>query len=179
MSEDLVCSDFCEERGFARPAELLRALGGGGRTLYVVMERGAEYNDEIMRPNHEGEPKWIFLDRAEAENAAAERNALWYRWNNILDYCYDLKDVTPYPAPELARRISEILGRTYDLANGGEPTYDYSDQPLVEGPVTDEQMRKIADLFTLKFFDVVETCFTEPEPALPFGDGSSPGEGQP
>ena len=179
MSEDMVCSDFCEERGFARPAELLRAFGGGRRTVYVVMERGAEYNDEIMSPNHGGDPKWAFLDRAEAERDAAERDAGWHREYNILDYCYRLKDVTPHPAGELALRISGILGRTYDLPGGGDPTYAGSDGPLVEGPVTDEQMRKIADLFTLKFFYVVETTFSEPEPALPLGDGSSPGEGRP
>jgi hypothetical protein len=178
MSEDLVCSDFCEERGFARPAELLRALGGGRRTVYVVMERGAEYNDEIMSPNLGGDPKWAFLDRAEAERAAAERNARWHRENNILDYCYELKHVTPYPAGELALRISDILGRPYELPDGGEPTFEYHDGPLVEGPVTGEQMRKIADLFTLKFFYVVETTFSEPGPAPAFGDGSSPGEGQ-
>lgn len=179
MSDDLVCSDFCEERGFARPAELLRAVGGGQRTVYVVMERGAEYNDEIMSPNLAGNPKWVFLDRAEAERAAAERDASWHRGNNILDYCYQLKDVSPYPVGELGRRISEILGRTYELPDDGDPTYGYTDGPLVTGPVTDEQMRKIAELFTLKFFYVLETTFSEPEPALPLGDGSSPGEGQP
>jgi hypothetical protein len=179
MSEDLVCSDFCEERGFSRPAELLRALGGGGRTVYVVMERGAEYNDNIMSPNLGGDPKWAFLDRAEAENAAAEREARWHREHNILDYCYDLKEVTPYPDYELARRISGILGRPYDLPNEGEPTFTPYDGPLVQGPVTGEQMRKIAELFTLKFFYVVETTISEPGPALPFGDGPSPGEGQP
>lgn len=176
MSEDLVCSDFCEERGYARPAELLRALGGGQRSVYVVLERGAEYDDCIMSPNAGGDPKWIFLDRAEAEDAAAERDARWHREHNILGYCYDLKDVTPYPDYELARRISEILGRPYELPYRDRPLYYGS---LVEGPVTGEQMRKIAALFTLKFFYVVETTFAEPEPALPFGDGSSLREGQP
>ena len=179
MSEDLVCSDFCEERGFARPAELLRALGGEPRTVYVVMERGAEYDDCLMSPKVGGDPKWVFLDRAEAEDAAAERGARWHREHNILGYCYDLKEVTPYPDYELARRISGILGRPYELPDRGHPKYHGYDGPLVEGPVTDEQMRKIAELFTLKFFYVVETSFSDPEPALPIGDGSSPGEGQP
>jgi hypothetical protein len=177
MSEDLVCSDLCEERGFSRPAELLRAVGGGGRTLYVVMERGAEYNDEIMAPNRGGDPKWAFLDRVEAERAAADRNGRWHRENNILDFCYQLKDVTPYTDDELARRISEILGRPYAMPDVGAPIE--GDGALVDGPVTDEQMRRIAELFTLKFFYVVETHFSEPGPALPFGDGSSPGEDHP
>jgi hypothetical protein len=179
MSDDLVCSDFCEERGFPRQAEWLRAFGGERRTVYIVMERGAEYNDEIMDPHRGGDPGWAFLDRAEAENAAAERDARWHRENNILDYCYRLKDVTPYPADELARRISDILGRPYSLPNDGRPTFAHADGPLVPGPVTDEQMRKIADLFTLKFFYVVETHFSNPGPALASGDGTSPGEGQP
>jgi hypothetical protein len=179
MSEDLVCSDLCEERGFPRQAELLRAVGGGGRTVYVVMERGAEYNDEIMSPHSGGDPKWAFLDRAEAERAAAERNARWHRENNILDYCYQLQDVTPYPAGELERRISDILGRSYTLPNEGHPTFARSDGQFVEGPVTGEQMRRIAELFTLKFFYVVETHFSEPGRTLPFGNGSSPGEDHP
>jgi hypothetical protein len=179
MSEDLVCSDLCEERGFARQADLLRALGGGLRTVYVVMERGAEYNDEIMDPHLGGDPKWAFLDRAEAERAAAERNARWHRENDILDYCYRLKDVTSYPADELAHQISDILGRPYTLSNDGHPTFARADGPLVPAPITDEQMRRIAELFTLKFFYVVETHFSEPERALPFGEGSSPKEGKP
>ncbi len=173
MSEDLVCSDFCEEKGFARSSEFLRAVGGG-RRVYVVMERGAEYNDEIMSPDVGGAPRWAFLDRAEAEEAAAGRDANWHRENNILDYCYQLKDITPHSAAELADRISEILGRTFELPD--EDDFDTTGEPLVEGPVTDEQMRKIAELFTLKFFYVVETTFSEPEPALPIGDGSSLGE---
>jgi hypothetical protein len=179
MSDDLVCSDFCEERGFPRQAELLRAVAGQRQPVYLVIERGAEYNDEIMSPHAAGEPKSAFLDRAEAERAAAERNARWYRQNNILDYCYQLKDVTPYPAGELERRISDILGRSYALPNDGNSTFAYSEEPLVPRPVTDEQMRRIAELFTLKFFYVVETHFSEPGPALPFGDGSSPGEDHP
>ena len=175
MSEDLVCSDFCEEQGFARSAELLRAVGGG-RTVYVVMERGAEYNDEIVEPFAGGDPRWAFLNRAQAEEAAADRDARWHRENNILDFCYRLADVTPHPAAELARRISEILGRPYALPNGGKATYAKADGPLVDGPVTDEQMRKIAELFTRKFFYVVETTFSDPEPALPFGDRTSLGE---
>lgn len=173
MSEDLICSDFCEEKGFARSAELLRAVGGG-RTVYVVMERGAEYNDEIMAPYIGGDPRWAFLDRTEAEKAAADRNASWHRQNNILEFCYQLKDITPHPAAELARRISEILGRPFELPD--EDDFDPTGEPLVEGPVTDEQMRKISELFTLKFFYVVETTFSDPEPALPIGDGSSLGE---
>jgi hypothetical protein len=179
MSDDLVCSDLCEERGFLRQAELLRAVAGERGSVYVVMERGAEYNDEIMSPHAEGDPRSAFLDRAEAERVASERNARWHRENNILDYCYRLKDVTPYAADELARRISEIIGRPYELPNGGHATFAKADEPLVPGPLTGEQMRRIAELFTLKFYYVVETHFSLPGRDLPFGDGASPGEDHP
>jgi hypothetical protein len=171
MSDDLVCSDLCEESGFPRQAGLLRAVAGERQAVYVVMERGAEYNDEIMDPNAEGEPKLAFVDREEAERVAADRNARWHRENNILDYCYRLDAVTPHAAPELARRISEILGRPYALPNGGRPTFAGSEAPLVPGPVTDQQMRGIAGLFSLKFFYVVETHFSGP------GVGAPPTEG--
>ena len=159
MDDDLVCSDFGEENGFARPAELLRALAGGTRKAYVVMERGAEYNDEIVAPRKQGEPQSIFLDRARAERVAADRNTRWYRENNILDHCYDLKEVCPDPADQLAAKIAAILGRDYSLPNGGQPTFEFDSSPLIDGPATDEQMLRIAELFTLKFFYIAETEF--------------------
>ncbi len=179
MDDHLVCSDLCEEHGFQRQAELLRAIADGGRTAYVVMERGAEYNDEITSPNEEGEPVTVFLDRAEAERAAAERDAAWHRSNNILDFCYTLREVTDLPTDTLERRISEILGRPYHLPNEGQPTYSWSEQPLVPEPVTDEQMLQIADLFKLKFFYVVETQFARPDRELPLSFESTPKEDQP
>ena len=164
MDEDLVCSDFCEEQGYTRQAELLRALGGMGRAAYVVMERGAEYNDEIMSPDVAGEPGVVYLDRGEAARAAASKNAEWYRENNILDYCYNLKEVTEHSQEELERRIAEILGRPYRMPNDGEPSFAAMEDPLVDGSVTEEQMLRIADLFTLKFFYVAETQFAAPTP---------------
>jgi hypothetical protein len=178
MSDDLVCSDLCEEGGFPRQAELLRALAGERSTVYLVMERGAEYNDEIMNPQREGDPKSVFLDRHEAEQAALARNASWHRTNSILDYCYKLSDVTAHSEKELNRRISEILGRPYELPGEGHPTLGYFEESLVSGPVTDEQMKKISELFTLKFFYVVESHFSRPAPGLPFGEELPHTEGQ-
>ena len=166
MDEDLVCSDFCEEQGYTRQAELLRALGGEGQTAYVVMERGAEYNDEIMSPDEAGEPGTAYLDREEAARAAAAKNAEWYRENNILDYCYSLRDVSEHSKEELERRIAEILGRPYQMPYEGEASFASMEEPLVDKPVTDEQMLRIADLFTLKFFYVAETRFAAPAPSL-------------
>jgi hypothetical protein len=160
VTEDLACSDLCEENGFHRPAELLRSISGRGRKVYVVVERGAEYNDEIYSPREKGEPRTIFLEREAAERAAADRDADWHRYNNILDFCYQLKQVTDLSAAELSARIGTILDREYRLPNEGYPTYASAEGPLIpDPPPTDEQMRAIAALFTLKFFYVEETEF--------------------
>jgi hypothetical protein len=176
LSEDLVCSDLCEEHGFLRQAEVLRSLAAGQGTAYVVMERGAEYNDEIMDPWLAGEPRTVFLDRGEAERVAAARNANWLCENHILDFCYRLQDVTEHSAEELSRRISNILGRPFLLENDGHPTFARADGPLITGPATDQQKLRIAELFTLKFFYVAETRFAAPEPGLPLSDEASPRE---
>jgi hypothetical protein len=159
VDENLACSDLCEENGFTRQAELLRAISGNGGKAYVVIERGSEYNDEIYSPQLVGDPRTIFLDEAVAERVAARRNADWYRDNNILDYCYSLDQVTDLSAAELSSKIAAILGRDYQLPNSGESTWARADDPLITGPVTDEQMQRVADLFTLKFYYVVETEF--------------------
>ena len=154
MDEDLVCSDFCEENGFAASAELLRALAGGGGKAYVVMERGAEYDDCIMEPKREGQPRTIFLDRAEAERAASERDARWHRENNILWHCYNIEEITGLPRPELGARISAILGIDLDP----EASYWGADS-LLTASASDRQAREFAALFTLKFHYVLETEF--------------------
>jgi hypothetical protein len=159
VDEHLACSDLCEENGFTRQAELLRSIAGQGRKAYLVVERGAEYNDEIISPRQFGDPKTVFIDRETADKAAAELNAAWYRHNNILDYCYRLAEVTDLSASELSVKIAAILGRDYELPNNGFPTRARSEGPLISGPSTDEQMHQIADLFTLKFYYVVETEF--------------------
>ena len=57
VDENLACSDLCEENGFTRQAELLRAISGNGGKAYVVIERGSEYNDEIYSPSTGGRPQ--------------------------------------------------------------------------------------------------------------------------
>lgn len=161
MDDHLVCSDFCEENGFPKAADWLRAASGCRRTAYVVMERGTEYDDCIDLPRAEGHPRTIFLDRGEAERAAALRNAAWHRENNVLKFCYDIKDVTDLSEAQLASAIGEILGRPIVLPPCGGRWYDETDEPIMKGRVTDEQMMRFAGLFTLKFFYVAETKFAE------------------
>jgi len=155
----LACSDLCEENGFTRQAELLRSFHRNGGKAYVIFERSAAYNDEIYSPQKAGEPSTIYLDEATARKVAAERNTEWYRNNNILDYCDNLNQVTNLSAAELFEKIAAIVGREHELPNGGFPTFARTEDPLIPGTVTDEQMQQIADLFTLKFYYVVETEF--------------------
>ena len=63
MDDYLACSDLCEEQGFLRQAELLRAVGRGQGRAFLVLERGYHYNDYNYDLDRQGQPRTVFLDR--------------------------------------------------------------------------------------------------------------------
>jgi hypothetical protein len=156
MDEDLVVSDLCEEEGFPRQAALLRAVAGGPGKAYVVAERGFEYNDEYNYVSGgDGTPKTLFLDRAEAEQAACLLNGQRLREIDLGEFGLDTDDFTSLPQGELERRVGAVLGIEFQLFPGGmvEPT-------AFPASATDGQMAEVARLFDrLPFFHVIEVEF--------------------
>jgi hypothetical protein len=156
VDEDLVVSDLCEEKGFPRQAALLRAVADGAGKAYVVAERGFEYNDEHDYVSREdGTPKTLYLDRADAERAAALWNGRRLREIDLGGFGLDTDDFTSLRQPEVERRVGEILGIRFELFPGGmvAPT------PFPPS-ATDEQMAEVAKLFDrLPFYHVIEVEF--------------------
>lgn len=166
MDDDLVCSDLCEEQGFARQAELLRALAGAGNKLYVLAERGYQNHDGVLElpPDEFGEPlagrpRAVFVDRDEALRSADLRNARVYRDRevNILDFGFSLDALTDHPEEALNREIGAILGRDFDIFGGRGEAALANDGPNPFPPdATDEQMVRVVQLFNVRFFHVIE-----------------------
>jgi hypothetical protein len=154
MDDFLACSDLCEENGFARQAAMLRAMAGAGGKVYVVAERDVDYNDEnLFVRDDDGQPQTLFFDRAEADRAAASRNAERLRNLPLMEYGINLDDFTSLGEPELNRRAGAILGVDFDLWSHGE-----SDIPFATA--SDPQLAELSRLFDkLKFFHVLEAEF--------------------
>jgi hypothetical protein len=154
------CAELCEENGFPRQAALFRALGSG-RKAYVVVERGTQsypHDPDQLSLDERGEPRAIYLDREQADRAAALWNARKFREHNVARFCYDVQDldsITELDAEELAGRVGEILGREVDP----DELLDRDVESSFFASATDPQMMEIAGLFTMRFFDVVEVSF--------------------
>ncbi len=154
MDELRISSDVCEEAGLADEATFLRSISNQTCKAYVVVERGFEYNDEIYDLNEEQSPRHVFLDKTSALREAETRNVEQIRQFNPLAFCYGLDEITSLQREELGRRVSEILGRDFQLP-GEEESWDLD--PIFPPAATDEQMRAIAKLFDgLEFFQVIE-----------------------
>lgn len=157
MDEFLVASDLCEENGLPCAAGQLREVSASGGRVYIVVERGWEYDDSIYEPEDAGKARSIHLDRDSAERIAISWNIQTLREINVLGFCYALEHVTKFSADELSTKMAEILGREYRFLDGRWDD-DYSaDDPTIPEDADDSQARAIADLFTLKFAYVVET----------------------
>ena len=157
MDDYLAGSDLCEENQFLRQARLLRAMAGAGGKVYFLAERGAEYNDNYdYIPDEDGQIRTLFLDRADAEVAAAFRNAQKFREIDLEDFGYDTGDYTSLDEATLNAHATAILGEPFRLwAAGDEPR-----RVKLPARATDDQMIAVAALFDkLRFFHVLEAEF--------------------
>ena len=151
----LACSDLCEENQFTHQAAMLRAMAGAGGKVYVVAQRDVDYNDENMYVvGDDGQPRTLFFDRVEAEDAALRRTAAELRDLPLLEYGINLSDFTSLTEHQLNLGVSTELGVDFDLWSGDESSTRFP------ASATDEQMMAVARLFDkLQFFHVLEAEF--------------------
>jgi hypothetical protein len=157
VDDYLACSDLCEEKGFVRQAALLRAAAGEGGKVYLVVERGVEYNDEhnYLTEDYGSAPRALFLDRAEAEQTARLRTARRLRETPLEEFGLGTEDYTSLSEAELNRRVSQILGTNFTLWVG-----DYHNSGPYPASATDAQMIEVSALFDkLQFYYVLEVEF--------------------
>jgi len=146
------CAEVCEDRGFARQAALLRAVGEGRGRAYVVqpthwIEEGWDW-DEAGEPGPAANRK-IYLDREAAEKVARERSAQVLRGFGSphgIELTYSFDYLTNLSRSEFCARVAEILGTPYRLPADNEP--------LIPESATDEQLLRIVPLLSIEFFTV-------------------------
>jgi hypothetical protein len=148
-------SDLCEQNHFLRQARLLRAMAGAGGKVYLLVERGDEYNDNFYEvAEGDGEFRTLFLDRYDAELEATFRNARKLREIDLADFGYSVEDVSSLDEAELVARASAILGEPFRARVGGFW------RPSLPKWATDDQMIALARLFDkLRFYHVIEAEF--------------------
>lgn len=130
---------------------------------YVICKLDFEYNDEIeYREGTGGIPERVFSDQEEAEKELSKLNAKYFDGLDIGTYCYGLSEILNYnklqpfgrddEEPVLEAAIAEIIGRPFKFSENR--TRDWgSGQELPRG-LSVEQLEAIADLFTLKFYEL-------------------------
>lgn len=82
-------------------------------TLYVVMRKEYQYNDEINYAEGDGgSPTKAFTDKKKAEREAMKLNAEEIR-GGIEGYWYDIKDILEVDLDEFQRILKDV-GGSYD-----------------------------------------------------------------
>ena len=154
MDDFQIGSDICEEAGLTDEARFLQSVSNQTAKVFVVVERGFEYNDEIYELEEDAAPRHVFLDKESARREAEFRNVDQLRTVNPLAFCYELAEVCSLDAEQLQERIANILGSDYQLP--GEDGFWELD-PIFPPSASDDQLREIFKLFDrLDFFEVIE-----------------------
>jgi hypothetical protein len=121
--------------------------------VYIVMERGWEYNDEYYHSacngaHNFGRPKRVFTERIKAVSKARELDI------KIIKGC----NLTDYASNGLLEMIQE--GKEEELSQliFGRPDCDWNSccHCLVPYNISDEVADKILDCLTIGWYDVVE-----------------------
>lgn len=134
--------------------------------VYVLMEEGWEYNDEVFfRPESgSGTPRAFFLTQEEADVECNKRNVQSFKdlWSDgeIRQYCYGLDEILPYEQRK-DKDKKKLLNDTCEKIFGkdwSEVDDELSDQDRIQvlETATDEDWKQLFDLTNLNFWNVVE-----------------------
>ena len=156
MNEFEAGGELCDEYRLLDQARLLRTMAGPGGTVYLVAERGVEYNDHCYETSRfDGEFQNLFTDRDEAQRAADLGNARKLREINLRDYG-NADDMSSLDMDPLNSRVGQILGQPFSVHGH----YPFEDPVVFPESATDDQMIAIARLFDkMQFFHVIEAEF--------------------
>lgn len=117
--------------------------------VYVLMEDGWDYNDEVYFSSDGGRPSKVFVSKEAADAEAKARNLKEFqdlvRSGEIRGYAYSLNEICDDPENEIFYTLS------------GKSAEDWWDNPgdnLVAEPTT-EQWNQLFGCFNLNFWSVV------------------------
>lgn len=124
-------------------------------TVYIVVEQGYEYNDEIHYPAGDGSPGRTFANKADAERVANESVANILEQQPLSDFCYALYERITY---EFTKNCDDEEAReteaTTEIRNIlGDPDWTYE---RVMTAVSPEQLEKLKQVVDIQFAWVEE-----------------------
>ena len=126
--------------------------------VYVILQRGFEYDDEIYS-NHEsgsGFPQTVFFTKPGALEQTRKLNIEEFKTTNISDYCYEIEDICDdvEKLKELVKQFKQKYGECPPSKSVWERK---PDEWRLHPDVTDEEAKQYVKLINLEFYEVVET----------------------
>ena len=135
-------------------------------TVYVLMEEGWDYNDEVYFRSDAGggHPKVFYLSQEEADKECQTRNVASFRelWvsGEIREYCYGIDELLPYDDRKdksLKKLLNETCEKVFGLDwNEVDDQLSNEDRVPVLESATEADWAQLYDLMNLNFWNVVE-----------------------
>jgi hypothetical protein len=146
LSDHDDCAELCEERGFDRAANLIRATGRGEGRVFVVWPTAFA----ARLPNGRSRPTF-HEDRSAAQAAATRENVAGLRTVRTSGPFFDQshRGLTDLSIPDFLQQARRVLGPTYWFPRGGN-------MPLFPTSATDAQLRALLPLLKFRFYEVIE-----------------------
>ena len=135
-------------------------------TVYVLMEEGWDYNDEVYfrSDGGGGHPSCFFGSQEEADKECQTRNIKSFRelWQSgeIREYCYGIDELLPYESRKdkaSKKLLNETCEKLFGLDwNEVDDQFSNEDRVTILESATDADWTQLFDLMNLNFWNVVK-----------------------
>lgn len=136
-------------------------------TVYVLMEEGWDYNDEIYFQSDgggAGYPKAFYLSQEEADKECSRLNVKSFRelWESgeIREYCYGMDELLPYDdRKDKAKKklLNETCEKLFGMDwNEVDEQFSNEDSVHIQESATEKDWQQLFDLMNLNFWNVVK-----------------------
>lgn len=121
---------------------------------YIIMEKGFEYDDNTYNPTDGGNPRKVFFSRKDAETDLEILEIKNIKQIDISHYMpYDFDEGLNVDIDEFKNYLKSLNDK-YGLP---EKKYSWDNNEYVLNPkATDEETIKFLNMFSLRFFEIVE-----------------------
>ena len=122
--------------------------------VYVILQKGFEYNDEVYTEGEGGNPKIVCFSKEDAKSKVEQLNFDEYKKRSLSEYTYDLEDVLSVDVEEY-EKFNESLVEKYGPIITTNRWDD--DENILHPKASVEESKEYCKMTTLSFYDVVET----------------------
>lgn len=128
---------------------------------YTVLEIGWEYNDEYMHTGNDGDtfvaPSEVFLDKEKAEAEWLKKEIDAFRGQELAMYIGE-QDLSHYLVDGVSEEeFIKFIKETFDIEVDIDDYYEI----YIPKTATDEQIKELINLMTLRFYKLHELTITE------------------